>query len=309
MQEREPRIACPEGAPHNGCLAELSGWLDEIPQRAGLVPSSLLKIVIIEQSDNLRLAVHRTTFRELFRLFRLDDYLLYLIIRNVDGFYDPNPSQSSQEEISSYFLHVRASYMLLWSFSRQESNTKAILLSRLPLIDPFVEELQVNQNLACHPLTLLLVCSGHLLQKIDQDVNDELRTIANVEQVTGFHREHEEHDDHGRYPRNTDLGTLSACMSDTSVKLVQYTKDLSLVRTVTALLKNRPQPGEDTSDHPPALKAEGRDIAEASRLLYTSSEMTINFVDYLLKRAEIQHTVVSRPCQSVSSRIANSLTS
>lgn len=45
----------------------------------------------------------------------------------------------------------------------------------------------------------------------------------------------------------------------------------------------------------PGLPAYGVAAEEASRLLLKTSEMTISFVEYLMKRAEIQHVVVS--CQ------------
>ncbi len=83
-----------------------------------------LKILLIQQSKTLALNIEPQILDDVWDGLQLDPYIKYLICRNADGFYDfeaggpPSPAgtATSQTLVQSYFVGVRGSYMLTWSF-------------------------------------------------------------------------------------------------------------------------------------------------------------------------------------------------
>lgn len=67
----------------------------------------------IQQPADLRLGIHREVFLGVFDAFKTGPYMLYLISRNIDGFYDFHEQIPEDEETICYFLHVRGSFMLM----------------------------------------------------------------------------------------------------------------------------------------------------------------------------------------------------
>ncbi len=119
-----------------------------------------------------------------------------------------------------------------------------------------------------------------------------MRNICETEEQTGFSRESFSHPPHGKEAiqyKEDDLGHLSANMSSTLASLALYIKHLKLATAITDILAN-------PRDHPVASfnghDLQSRDIVETSQTLYRSSIMTLEYVAYLQKRAEIQQSVV-----------------
>lgn len=179
-------ITCPPGAPEDGCLERLQNWANKDPEDVnGEALQGIMKLVIIQQNADLSLGVHEISFKRLFRLFDIDYYILYLMARNVDGFYDPR--SSTDRNVASFYLHVRNSHMVLWSFNRAQGRIRGIVICRQKMIPILLEEMQAYKEVVDHPLMPLLACCGHLLHKIDAEVDTELKAIAKVEQQTGFY--------------------------------------------------------------------------------------------------------------------------
>lgn len=374
-------ISCGATAPPDGCLQRLSNWLytgavqgNHAPtsgkDAADIQPHASVKIVMIEHTqsesdENLLLGIHHLTFSDLFRELQLDDYLLYLLLRNVDGLYSAKDASRTlgtrnASRSESFYLNIRGFYTVLWTseyefvdvptkscqlephhipcnnqeksqnganspgqfsdtFSTMETystNSKqvdsiarsqetftrsnAIILCRPDLMKDLQEDLAVYKELASHPNMLLLACAGRLLHEIDTALFRELRAICDTEVKTGFSTNN--YPPFGLSPprprrgrpdstefREDELGYLSASMSSTSANLALYSKLLTTVKRITPIKKDVywQRLGWPIADEV------WINVSETSNMLHLSSLMTVDYVAYLAKRAEIQHTVVS----------------
>jgi hypothetical protein len=89
-----------------------------------------LKVVRILREDNEILNISRDLFMEIFQLFEIEAYILYLISRNSYGFHRFGATKSSSNDsLSSFFLGI-VLYVLIWSFNPRSLKTRAMLLTR-----------------------------------------------------------------------------------------------------------------------------------------------------------------------------------
>lgn len=300
-------IVCPPGAPLDGCYGRLRDWLDGKSNQKAIIsklsqePKAWLRIVMIEHlqaelEDHL-LGIHHITFDELFRTFRLDEYLLHLLLRNVDGFYT-NPDSTS------YYFSVRGYYTFIWTSSRAKdepdgcAKTNAIIICRPDLVEDLLQCLEVYKELAGHPSMLPLAAIGHLIQEIDKCIFADLRMICVTEDETGsvqsrratsFSYPQKQHPHTVTRYGELDLGHLSATMSRTSTNLALYLKHLQIAQKITGILAKPKDEQTKVSDE---RHLQTRDIAETAQILLVTSVMTAEYVAYLSKRADIQNAVV-----------------
>ncbi len=135
------------------------------------MPTSL-KILLIQQSKTLALNIEPQILDDVWDGLQLDPYIKYLICRNADGFYDfeaggpPSPAgtATSQTLVQSYFVGVRGSYMLTWSFVPETRSISAILIGRPALLSEAEAMIHTYKDCLGHPLTLGLVCTGLLTE-------------------------------------------------------------------------------------------------------------------------------------------------
>jgi hypothetical protein len=282
-------ITCPPGAPPDCCLGRLKKWLDgrtnqEDTSSTKTVsnPEAMLKVIVIEHlqdeiDEHFHLGIHRITFLELFQTFRFDDYLLYLLVRHVDGFYKVHQElQPHQPDAQStcFYLGIRGYYTVIWRVHREEGGsnaglkTNAVIICHRELIPDLLETLGDYKDLAGHPLMLLLACAGHLLQDIDNKVFSHLQKICQTEEQTSFGREISPSTSHkpGRKRKTNqyeedDLGHLSANMSSTLAGLALYLKHLKLATVITDALA---KPTDQQVALPNEQDAQTRDIIETS---------------------------------------------
>jgi hypothetical protein len=322
-------VYCDPAAPADGCLGRVLEWAAKHPlNEKGEPPHSILKLVMIDQDDNLNLGIHQATFQDLFQRFQLDWYIWYLMARRVDGFYDPEKStptlhQPGFGEISSsYYLHVRNSHMILWSHGRMYDPpcqiTRAMVIARPDVLSKIREQLDVYKNFVGHRLMPLLACSAQLLHHVDASITTELDAISKVEAQTGFYEEgrSDEAEKAGTMASNDDLGDHLRSMSRSSVKLSLYRNHIALVQTMTEYIEENsaiampqqtsrptenlekdsvtraPQETTRKSSHADVAVSNALQIKEAARLFHQTSKMTLCQVEYLCLRADIQQKVV-----------------
>lgn len=265
----------------------------------------LLKLVVVSQTGNLAIGIHRESFHQLFDEYKIEPYILNLVVRNVDGFYSfPAPLPVPTTGSLSYFLHIRGWFMLIWSYELQTSKTNAILIERPSATGQLLKEITAHKTLLGHPLSLAFICCRHILDRISVEIGPELATIVDVEAKTGFNPFEGGSVDSalflgGGRPENEDLGVLSGLMSNTSVVLALHKKYLGftngLLKEVTqeklldgGVWKKIIPQGKWTE-----YEELSRRLIEVSSVSTAESDMTTPYIALLRERADTQHRVVS----------------
>jgi len=267
---------------------------------------STLELVVVAQPPTLEMGIHAHVFLGLFHRYKIEPYILRLIARNVDGFYEfPQSSEGPHLAHISYFLHVRNRFMLAWSYALENASTDAILIARPTGSDQLVQDVIAHKGLLGHPLSLALVCCAHLLDGIRIEIGPELATIADTEAQTGFNPFEGGSVDTRRFlggqkPDADHLDVLSGMMSSTGVVLALHRKYLGFVRgllermTLSRLLADvwRDAISEGRWDEYENLC---RRISEVSSVLMPECDMTTPYIALLKERADVQQRVVRRP--------------
>lgn len=267
----------------------------------------VLKLVVVSQTGNLAIGIHRESFHQLFDEYKIEPYILHLVVRNVDGFYSfPAPLPVPTAGSLSYFLHIRGWFMLVWSYEPQTSKTNAILIERPSAAGQLLKEITTHKTLLGHPLALAFICCRHILDRISVEIGPELATIVDVEAKTGFNPFEGGSINSAQFlggsrPENEDLGVLSGLMSNTSVVLALHKKYLGFTN---GLLKKLTQLKllDDGVWEKIIPQRKWTEYGELSRRLiqvsYVSTaecDMTTPYITLLRERADTQHRVVSYP--------------
>ncbi len=287
VHPEERDITCPRGAPPDGCLDRVVAWtLEPPPSRKGSKLVGTLRLVILARDKHQAIGVHAGTFVYLFKQFGIDPYIKYLVARSVDGFYSPPPpvDGSAAAAPRSFYLGIRDSHMLVWSCTGTTVN--AIVICQPKEVAVFGKEASVFESLVGHPAMPLLACCGHIVQDVDAFVEVTLGAVKTVEASTRFSPDAKSHRV-TKAEKDLDLGKMSGWMSEASVKLAQYSNHLTLVATVLKI---------EDSDISTPFHPHHTGIMDVSRIFVETSKMTLGFVQYLAKRVETQHTVVSSYC-------------
>ncbi|KAK3366251.1 hypothetical protein B0T24DRAFT_416442 [Lasiosphaeria ovina] len=197
--------------------------------------------------------------------------------------------------------------MLVWSHSTDGGPGGTALLSAIAIchdanVNPLKEEARVFSVLAGHPVMPVLVCCSSMVQAIDKNVESTLCTVKDVEAYTGLFPDSVRQRD-GEADATTDeadtiaddnascpareggragLGEMSGWMSEASVQLAKQANHLGLVRSVITKIS------EIQSTH--IFDGQLKDVAQ---LLMETSGMTLDFVEYLGKRVDVQHVVLA----------------
>ncbi|KAN0115485.1 hypothetical protein V8E51_005029 [Hyaloscypha variabilis] len=152
-----------------------------------------LKVVRILREDNEILNISRDLFMEIFQLFEIEAYILYLISRNSYGFHRFEATKSSSNDsLSSFFLGT-VLYVLIWSFNPRSLKTRAMLLTRRSsglhndkeTFRQFQNILRFYKNYVYTPGLLAFVAGAHIIQFVDEYILLELRLIRSIEAGTG----------------------------------------------------------------------------------------------------------------------------
>jgi hypothetical protein len=152
-----------------------------------------LKLLAVESDGESRLRIQKSCFLNVFRAFDLDSYILHLILHDVDGFHDlgaenVNPDDGGSK-MRTYFLGVRGSHMLAWSFNTQTRQTLAIPIERGGLQSIRATEDMITLYKAYirhHPLVLGIACADQLLKEVDGSIPLKVSTVVSVEKRTGY---------------------------------------------------------------------------------------------------------------------------
>ena len=314
-------ILCPINAPPDGCVDRTFSWASlPPPKRAGTQLAGMLRLVILTRDEHQAVGVHMGTFKRLFDLFGIDPYMKYLVARSVDGYYTSLPRltvppcgvDGEASSCRSFYVGVRDSHVMLWSCYPQGGPDGAAVMSVIAIcqgerVEPLEREARTFASVVGHPAMPVLACCSRIAQDVDGFVESTLCTVKTVEEYTGLSPNAAAQccqvvpDHSGPGQRNTErgnageevtsrdssavstarLGEMSGWMSEASVKLAQYSNHLGLVRGVIQNIR------EPTFEH--ICNGTVEDVA---KLLVETSSMTLDFVRYLEKRVEVQHTVV-----------------
>jgi hypothetical protein len=267
----ETIISCSSKGNGIGCDERLRQWIDATPE-----DGCKMKLVIIEQRNDEQksIGICLSAFESLFKIFKIHNRVLELLLRNVDGFYDPQLDCVEQaftdcienRPTTSFYFHVRGSHKVIWSYDPNADFTSVMVICDKHTGDAFRTEIVSNQDLICFKMMPVLACSGHLLKEIDLNVHKSSESITQAEALTG-----------GK--SSPDLGLVLSDVSKASVKLAEYRKQLSLVSYLAAYILD--------------MKVDSKSrLMEEARMQRQNSAMTMSYVQYLEKKAKTQHLVV-----------------
>jgi hypothetical protein len=353
VRSSEP-ILCPINAPPDGCYDRTEGWAgpkrDVATDHNGAKLAAELRLVVLARDDTAQhgIGVHGGTFEHLFKLFRIDPYIKYLVARSVDGYYSSLPPSSHDDgdqhggsdsdgsapaeprtasagrgaaanahSIRSFYVSVRDSHMLLWSCAPAGGPGRSTALSVIAIcghdeVAAVESEVGILASLIGHPAFPVLACCSRIAHQIDTHVEAALCTVKAVESYTGMSpdgavqcrdprhghvdvattkkpREEARKEGHGSDESDTTrasiewLGEMSGWMSEASVQLAQHSHHLGLVRDVVQKIR------KPTFEH--ISNAEVEDVAHT---LVETTTMTVDFLQLMVKRVDVQQQVVSR---------------
>lgn len=329
------RITCLVGANADGCLDRTVDWASiPPPVRPGTRLAGVLRMVILARDDAHAVGVHPGTFSRLFDLFGIDPYMKYLVARSVDGYYTAlprlsappcgmlGPDADAARNSRSFYVGVRDSHAMLWSCFPAGGPDGAAVMSAVAVcgaaqVAPLAAEARTFASVVGHPAMPVLACCSRVVQDVDGFVADTLCTLQAVEAATGLSPhaaarcrpelaaaagpEGAPAPPPSRRAASAEstarLGEMSGWMGEASVKLAQFSHHLGLVRGVVQQIH------EPTFEH--ICNGTVKDVAQ---LLMETSSMTLDYVQYLAKRVEVQHVVVCSSVKTADKRESPKLT-
>lgn len=269
--------------------------------------AAILDVMALEQTANMVITATPKLFESIFEQFEMDPYFIYLIARNVDGFFKmpPLPDHSGGQTLS-YFLHVKGQYMLMWTYFVDTETTKAICITRPSLFGPGLfgqlrDGIDSHLSLLRHPLALAAICSAELADSVSREIEPELKAIVEVESKTGFNPFE------GASLRSVPLGfgapqadnlnIPSGMMSNTSVVLALHTKHLGFILAVLedlTLPRLLDKAARDVipAAHWPGYESLSHKIAELAAVLAAECVMTKPYIHLLKERVVAQQAAV-----------------
>lgn len=259
------------------------------------------KLVRIIHADYSPLQVKNTTFIALFKSCKLDSYMLYLLSRNVYGFYRFESNRiaaAGGEQGDSYFLNTSLS-TTMWSFNRSTRQTRAILLTKnnygkrnaRERFQAFQAILASFKHSFTSPCLLAAAACVEWSQYIDDTIGKEVEDIRDVEAKTG----------HGNWTTPTSKGEfgldeISNCsrrVGKCLATLSNQGRHLAFMDEICEFVV-RMGSGEHTEND--GIGSEARNSSNALTLVVDQLSEQIKWargtITYLSERAKAQSSVV-----------------
>lgn len=158
-----------------------------------LCPSLQLVKVEFEPSAKQKLYSTAGDIIKFFRCFELDTYMLYLMYRDIMGFYEVsrcNSRYNSKGTVFSYFINIEP-LKVLWSFNTATLATRGVILARATpggrhCYQDFCHMLDRYCRLVAHPLLPAFAAIMEIMDFSDRTVNKQEEIVSQTELKTGF---------------------------------------------------------------------------------------------------------------------------
>ncbi|KAF2667557.1 hypothetical protein BT63DRAFT_480505 [Microthyrium microscopicum] len=254
-----------------------------------------LRLLIIKRRPDEALLIDKDVFWDIFREFRLDPYLLYLISARVDGFHRIGPLERT--DVASpvnFYINIRGSHLVCWSYSPADAITNALFICRPGTLryESFLGELRLQKTLIDQPLLVGFVCGIDLMKQIDREINDEVfASLLNVESKTS----HSSWSAHEQPHRRTNLAILSNIMSATAVVISLHLRYWELMRSIISALCEQPsEKWQDTlgKQRWAELLENFEVLHEATCVIHSSVTTGMAFTESLQQRTKTQLSVL-----------------
>ncbi|KAI9711518.1 MAG: hypothetical protein M1820_002082 [Bogoriella megaspora] len=270
---------------------ELQAFIEPSPSASDGIST---KIVRVHYKSDLGIKSTAPMLREIWHSFQLDPYMIYMVRRNVPGYFQ---FSSSSSNVSNFYINSQA-YWLLWSHDPATLSTNAVLFSRISpggrISYPYVHaHIERYSSLAGHPLFLGLATTMERIAYVDKFLRQQHRRIGRTEQYTSFsHFYIDSPKYHTEIAEETlvQLSNQSRSASSVLVGLADMTQHLQLSTSVIdAILSFSLSRGMQGID---AIIQQDAAINSAASVLRPQVQARFEYVSYIKKRAQNQVTVI-----------------
>jgi hypothetical protein len=271
---------------------ELEAFVEDSPSNSDSIST---KIVRMHYHTDLGVK-SLSLFRNVWRSFHLDPYMIYMFHRNVPGFFQLS-SSSPGSPLLNFYVNCQA-YWLLWSYDPSTLSTKAILLSRSspggPAAYPHIHaRLKRYSGLASHPLFLAVVAVLERTAYVDIFLREQHRRIGRAEKHTGFSHYHINQPRPHVENAEAELDNLSNLSRSASSVLVGLADMVQHLRTSTTLVEAILSSNLIEGMHGVDLVARREtEIKNIANLLSPQLKQRFGYVSFIKERAQNQVTVV-----------------
>jgi hypothetical protein len=260
------------------------------------------QLVRIVHADYSPLQIKNTNFVALFKLFKLDAYMLYLLSRNVYGFYQFEHSEdyegAGEDGVDSYFLNTSLS-TIMWAFHGTTKKTKALLLTKdnrgkrnaSERFQHFQEILRSVQDAFSSPRLLAVVACVEWIHFIHTTISKLIEDVRDAETKTG----------HGNWTtpggiNNVALDDISECsrmIGKCLSTLSNQRRHLSIIESLCDFVhQDRLEERSENNPYSRSQKAH-TSLSPAAAQLRAQIKWAKETVAYLTERAHAQSSVVS----------------
>lgn len=261
-----------------------------------------LQIVRIVHSDYSPLQIPKVTFIALFKLFKLDPYMLYLLSRNVYGFYRFEGAHGGEEleakVFDSYFLNTSLS-TILWSFDRAAMRTRALLLTKdnrgkrnsQERFQSFQKLIGSLKEAVHSPRLLAAVACIEWIQYIDITTSKLIEDIREVETKTG-HGNWTTPGGHGNFNPD-DISNSSRKIGRCLSTLSNQHRHLSIAASLCEFINQESPIEQSASSTESGFHTGDISLAPVAAQLSAQIKWAKDTVAYMVARAQAQSSVVS----------------
>lgn len=274
--------------------SELETWLlDNSTSRTTTTePSSQFQmawIPLIKDSNPWRYQIRKSSFDLVLYNFQIEAAVGYCSTATAGL---ANFEVSTEEGvIQNYSIFLSDLLTVSWSYNSRNRRTRGVCLGDPWIISTSQNLLKYQTSLLSHPMALGYIVAMVLGHLVDRDLLREKRIVAEIENRTGYHGWKQSFAGIAK----GDYGTLSARMSGCATSLSGLKR---ITKVLGQTLKFVAMPSKQEGDTL-RLSTEQTQITEQIRgdpeiILTQRLEVQEIQLDFLIRRAEIQLTAVSR---------------
>ncbi|KAF2967110.1 hypothetical protein GQX73_g6485 [Xylaria multiplex] len=290
----EPIEAKSESFPPRVLVHKLKNGISR--HRRGRTLASLLQLLKLDRNQDNQLLIGADEFREIFRFYGIDPFILYLVVRQSHGCYHSRHGDDD-EGVDSFYLNS-VSMMLLWSYQRASKKTFAIIIPRQSnsidtsagIYAKFLNTLGKQKELFEYPWYLQLASVIEQSLWLDVVSGAELQAIRHIEERTR----------HGNWvstespPEFSELIKISEKIGFANAALANAWRQADLMLNLLAVNGLASSNGNRDCDRIDTNidRSKEEQAKQVAALLRTQITIRKDDISYLQKRAENQSSVI-----------------